>query len=86
MVSPLSPLSQMEVWYDIDDEDEDLTLEDFLDKKMGDWELSQVESVYSLACSCLHERKNRRPFIKQVQGGQTDVQFKLLCWHLHHFL
>lgn len=62
----------MEVWYDIDDEDEDLTLEDFLDKKMGDWELSQVESVYSLACSCLHERKNRRPFIKQVQGGQTD--------------
>lgn len=60
------PQLLMEVWYDIDDEDEDLTLEDFLDKKMGDWELSQVESVYSLACSCLHERKNRRPFIKQV--------------------
>ncbi|KAM8751812.1 interleukin-1 receptor-associated kinase 4 isoform 2-T3 [Acanthopagrus schlegelii] len=60
------PQLLMEVWYDIDDEDEDLTLEDFLDKKMGVWELSQVESVYSLACSCLHERKNRRPFIKQV--------------------
>ncbi|XP_068578735.1 interleukin-1 receptor-associated kinase 4 isoform X2 [Cebidichthys violaceus] len=56
----------MEVRYDIDDEDEELTFEDFLDKKMRDWDLSQVESVYSLACNCLHHRKNRRPVIKQV--------------------
>lgn len=58
----------MEIRYDIEDEDEELTLEDFVDKKMKDWELSQVESIYSLACNCLHERKNRRPVIKQVQG------------------
>lgn len=57
----------MEFMYDIDDEDEELTLEDFVDKKMGDWELSQVETVYSLASNCLHDRKNRRPVIKQVQ-------------------
>lgn len=57
----------MEVRYHIDDEDEELTFEDVLDKKMGDVELSQVESFYSLACNCLHERKNRRPVIKQVQ-------------------
>jgi len=57
----------MEMRYDIDDEDEELTLEDFVDKKMSDWELSQVESVYCLACNCLHDRKNRRPVIKQVQ-------------------
>ncbi|KAM3610069.1 uncharacterized protein V6R79_024779 [Siganus canaliculatus] len=56
----------MEMRYDIDDEDEELTLEDFLDKKMGKWEQSQVESIYSLACNCLHERKNRRPVIRQV--------------------
>lgn len=56
----------MEMRYDIDDEDEELTLEDFMDKKMRDWELSQAESVYSLACNCLHDRKNRRPVIKQV--------------------
>ncbi|XP_069551363.1 interleukin-1 receptor-associated kinase 4 isoform X1 [Brachyistius frenatus] len=56
----------MEMRYDIDDEDEELTLEDFLDKKMGDWELSQVESIYSLACNCLFDRKNRRPLIRQV--------------------
>ncbi|XP_038561571.1 interleukin-1 receptor-associated kinase 4 [Micropterus salmoides] len=60
------PQFLMEVRYDIDDEDEELTFEDFLDKKMGDWELSHAESVYSLACNCLHERKNRRPVIKQV--------------------
>ncbi|CAJ1056274.1 interleukin-1 receptor-associated kinase 4 [Xyrichtys novacula] len=60
------PQFLMEMRYDIDDEDEDLTLEDFLDKKMGDWEQSHVESIYSLACNCLHERKNRRPVIKQV--------------------
>ncbi|XP_013764996.1 interleukin-1 receptor-associated kinase 4 [Pundamilia nyererei] len=56
----------MEMRYDIDDEDEELTLEDFVDKKMKAWELSQVESIYSLACNCLHERKNRRPVIRQV--------------------
>ncbi|CAG5957759.1 unnamed protein product [Menidia menidia] len=52
--------------YDIDDEDEDLTLEDFVDKKMSDWEMSQVESIYCLASNCLHNRKNRRPVIGQV--------------------
>lgn len=62
---------QMEVVYHIDDEDEELTFEDFLDKKMGDLEPSQVASIYSLACNCLHERKNRRPVIKQVQWGKN---------------
>ncbi|KAI3371144.1 hypothetical protein L3Q82_023773 [Scortum barcoo] len=62
------PQFLMELRYDIDDEDEELTLEGFLDKKMIDWELSQAESVYSLACNCLLERKNRRPVIKQVRN------------------
>ncbi|XP_067357490.1 interleukin-1 receptor-associated kinase 4 isoform X2 [Channa argus] len=61
------PQFLMEFRYDIDDEDEELTLEEFVDKKMTDWEMSQIESVYSLACNCLHDRKNRRPVIKQVQ-------------------
>ncbi|XP_041650932.1 interleukin-1 receptor-associated kinase 4 [Cheilinus undulatus] len=60
------PQFLMDIRYDIDDEDEEITLEDFLDKKMGDWELSQVQSFYSLASNCLHDRKNRRPVIKQV--------------------
>lgn len=67
----------MEARYDIEDEDEELTLEDFVDKKMTDWEQSQVESVYSLACNCLHERKNRRPVIKQVQSEEQDTRCRI---------
>ncbi|XP_056242298.1 interleukin-1 receptor-associated kinase 4 [Seriola aureovittata] len=67
------PQFLMEFTYDIDDEDEELTLEAFLDKKMGDWELSQVETTYSLACNCLHDRKNRRPVIKQVLSELKGV-------------
>ncbi|KAM3870176.1 interleukin-1 receptor-associated kinase 4 [Diretmus argenteus] len=67
------PQFLMELRYDIDDEDEELTLEDFLDKKMSDWELSQVESTYSLACGCLHDRKIRRPVIKQVLSELEEV-------------
>ncbi|XP_039988416.1 interleukin-1 receptor-associated kinase 4 isoform X2 [Xiphias gladius] len=80
ILSGLPPASEnrepqflMEVRYDIDDEDEELTLEDFLDKKMKDWELSQVETTYSLACNCLHDRKNRRPVIKQVLSELKGV-------------
>lgn len=50
----------------IDDEDEELTFEGFLDTKMEDVELGQAESVYTLACSCLQDRKNQRPVSKQV--------------------
>uniref|UniRef100_A0AAQ5XYN9 Interleukin-1 receptor-associated kinase 4 n=1 Tax=Amphiprion ocellaris TaxID=80972 RepID=A0AAQ5XYN9_AMPOC len=61
------PQFLMDVRYEIDDEDEKLTLEDFLDKKMRDWQLSHAATIYSLACHCLHDRKNRRPVIKQVK-------------------
>ncbi|KAM4734633.1 interleukin-1 receptor-associated kinase 4 [Anableps anableps] len=60
------PQFLMDIRDDIDDEDEDLTLEQFLDRKMTDWELSQAESIYCLASNCLDDRKNRRPVIKQV--------------------
>ncbi|XP_075998181.1 interleukin-1 receptor-associated kinase 4 [Genypterus blacodes] len=67
------PQLLIEMRYDIDDEDEDLTLEDFMDKKMTDWELSQGESIYSVACSCLHERKIRRPVVEQVLSELQEV-------------
>ncbi|XP_008274331.1 interleukin-1 receptor-associated kinase 4 isoform X2 [Stegastes partitus] len=60
------PQFLMDVRYDIDDEDEALTLEDFMDKKMRGWHLSHATNIYSLACNCLHDRKNRRPVMKQV--------------------
>uniref|UniRef100_A0A1A8MVS0 Interleukin-1 receptor-associated kinase 4 n=2 Tax=Nothobranchius pienaari TaxID=704102 RepID=A0A1A8MVS0_9TELE len=67
------PQLLMEIRYDIDDEDEELTLEDFVDTKMSDWELSQVETIYCLASNCLHDRKNRRPVIKQVVSEIRSV-------------
>ncbi|XP_048862250.1 interleukin-1 receptor-associated kinase 4 isoform X2 [Brienomyrus brachyistius] len=47
-------------------EDEEMTLEDFVDKKMGPWDQTSVENMYSLSKKCLSERKNRRPQIKEV--------------------
>ncbi|KAM9815054.1 interleukin-1 receptor-associated kinase 4 isoform X1 [Syngnathus typhle] len=80
ILSGLSPVDQnrepqllMEMRHDIDDEDEELTLEAFVDKRMSDWAVSQVESVYSLAGNCLHERKNRRPLITQVLSELNEV-------------
>lgn len=63
----------MEVTLTIDDEDEELTFEGFLDRKMEDVELGQAESVYTLACSCLQDRKNQRPLSKQVWRGRTHT-------------
>nr|XP_051706945.1 interleukin-1 receptor-associated kinase 4 isoform X3 [Oryctolagus cuniculus] len=48
-------------------EDEEKTIEDYVDTKMSDAEPSSVESMYSVACQCLHEKKNKRPDIKKVQ-------------------
>lgn len=47
-------------------EDEELTLEEFIDRKMLNWDLESVERMYSVACQCLSERKNRRPLMKEV--------------------
>lgn len=65
------PSPEMEVPSAIEDEDEELTFEGFLDAKMEDVEPGQAESVYTLACSCLQDRKNQRPVSKQVWRGRT---------------
>lgn len=48
-------------------EDEEKTIEDYIDKKMNDVDSSSVESMYFVASQCLHEKKNKRPDIKKVQ-------------------
>ncbi|KAG7521690.1 Interleukin-1 receptor-associated kinase 4 [Solea senegalensis] len=80
ILSGLPPASEnrepqflLELRYDIDDEEEELTLEDIIDKKMSDWELNQVKIVYTLACSCLHEMKNKRPVITQILSKVEGV-------------
>uniref|UniRef100_A0A3B4ABY8 Interleukin-1 receptor-associated kinase 4 n=1 Tax=Periophthalmus magnuspinnatus TaxID=409849 RepID=A0A3B4ABY8_9GOBI len=67
------PSLLMELRYDIDDDDEELTLQMFLDKHMSDWDMGQVESVYSLASNCLYDQKNRRPLITQVVAELKSV-------------
>ncbi|XP_051916695.1 interleukin-1 receptor-associated kinase 4 isoform X2 [Hippocampus zosterae] len=80
ILSGLSPADEsrepqllMDMRHDIDDEDEEFTLEAFVDKRMSDWDMSQVRSVYSVASNCLHERKNRRPLIAQVLSELNGV-------------
>ncbi|XP_025943368.1 interleukin-1 receptor-associated kinase 4 isoform X3 [Apteryx rowi] len=48
-------------------EDEEATIEDYVDEKMSDWDATSVNRVYSIANQCLNEKKNRRPDIKTVQ-------------------
>lgn len=48
-------------------EDEEKTIEDYIDKKMNDTDSTSIETMYSVASQCLHEKKNKRPDIKKVQ-------------------
>ncbi|XP_017651987.1 interleukin-1 receptor-associated kinase 4 isoform X2 [Nannospalax galili] len=48
-------------------EDEEKTIEDYIDTKMGDADSPSVGTMYSAASQCLHEKKNKRPDIKKVQ-------------------
>lgn len=54
----------MEMKEEIDEEE--LSLEDFVDKRMRDWDLVAVERTYTLANNCLNDRKSRRPMVKEV--------------------
>ncbi|XP_028813465.1 interleukin-1 receptor-associated kinase 4 isoform X1 [Denticeps clupeoides] len=52
-------------------EEEEMDLDEFVDKKMEDRDLTAAEKVFSLASQCLSDRKNRRPPMK---GVLTDLQ------------
>lgn len=47
-------------------EDEEKTIEDYIDEKMNDIDFASIETLYSIASQCLHEKKNKRPDIKKV--------------------
>lgn len=47
-------------------EDDEATIEDYVDGKMNDWDAPSVHKMYSIAEQCLHQKKNRRPDIKMV--------------------
>ncbi|KAM4670742.1 interleukin-1 receptor-associated kinase 4 isoform 1-T1 [Amazona ochrocephala] len=47
-------------------EDEEATIEDYVDEKMSDWDAPSVHKMYSIADRCLNEKKTRRADIKTV--------------------
>uniref|UniRef100_A0A4W5L1T2 non-specific serine/threonine protein kinase n=1 Tax=Hucho hucho TaxID=62062 RepID=A0A4W5L1T2_9TELE len=65
------PKFLMEMKDEIDEEE--MALEDFVDKKMTDWDLPLVERTYFLASDCLSDKKNKRPLMEQVLTELEDV-------------
>ncbi|XP_032501941.1 interleukin-1 receptor-associated kinase 4 isoform X2 [Phocoena sinus] len=54
-------------------EDEEKTIEDYIDMKMNDIDPTSIETMYSVASQCLHEKKNKRPDIKKVQQLLQEI-------------
>ncbi|XP_010213831.1 PREDICTED: interleukin-1 receptor-associated kinase 4 [Tinamus guttatus] len=54
-------------------EDEETTIEAYVDEKMNDWDAASVDKMYSVANRCLNEKKNRRPDIKMVQQHLQEI-------------
>lgn len=65
---------QMEMKDEI--EDEELSLEDFVDGKMQGWQMEEVERMYDVASQCLCEKKNKRPTITEVLSKLEDLHLK----------
>ncbi|KAL0155575.1 hypothetical protein M9458_049838, partial [Cirrhinus mrigala] len=57
------PKLLMEMKDEIDDEE--ISLEEFIDAKMEGWRMEEVERMYDVASQCLCEKKNKRPTITE---------------------
>ncbi|KAK7121164.1 hypothetical protein R3I93_022300 [Phoxinus phoxinus] len=57
-------------------EDDEVSLQDFIDSKMEGWQMEEVENMYDVASQCLCEKKNRRPAITQVLSELEDLHLK----------
>ncbi|XP_053319345.1 interleukin-1 receptor-associated kinase 4 [Spea bombifrons] len=58
-------------------EEEEKTLEEYVDKKMKDVHFKTLEKMYSVASDCLHQMKNKRPDIKTVLHGLECIKTTL---------
>ncbi|KAK1166847.1 hypothetical protein AOXY_G11467 [Acipenser oxyrinchus oxyrinchus] len=79
IISGLPPFDENrepQLLLDIKDEieDEEMTIEDYVDKKMEDFDMPSVEKMYSVATQCLNERKTRRPDMKKVNGLLEEIR------------
>ncbi|KAM8972049.1 interleukin-1 receptor-associated kinase 4 [Pelodytes ibericus] len=70
-----NPLLLLDIKEEI--EDEEKTLEEYIDKKMKDVELDTLEKMYSAASHCLHQMKNKRPDINTVCHELKNIKIML---------
>ncbi|XP_073687446.1 interleukin-1 receptor-associated kinase 4-like [Garra rufa] len=68
------PKLLMEMKDEIDDEE--ISLEEFIDAKMEGWRMEEVERMYDVASQCLCEKKNKRPAITEVLSELEDIHHK----------
>lgn len=80
----------MEMKDEIDDEE--VSLEDFIDQKMKDWRMQEVEKMYEVASQCLCEKKNKRALVTEVRHifyslleGFVTVSIWGICQSFVHF-
>ncbi|KAI7811716.1 interleukin-1 receptor-associated kinase 4 [Triplophysa rosa] len=70
------PKLLMEMKDEIDDEE--ASLEDFIDQKMKGWRMQEAEKMYEVASQCLCEKKNKRPPVTEsVRSDSSDVKTSL---------
>ncbi|XP_031421072.1 interleukin-1 receptor-associated kinase 4 isoform X3 [Clupea harengus] len=53
-------------------EDEEMELEDLVDKKMDSVDLTSLEKIFGLACHCLNDKKLKRPGMGEVLKKLKD--------------
>ncbi|KAM4677422.1 interleukin-1 receptor-associated kinase 4 isoform 2-T4 [Discoglossus pictus] len=54
-------------------EEEEKSLQEYIDKKMGDVDLNTLEKMYHIASHCLHQMKNKRPDINTVLHSLGEI-------------
>ncbi|XP_043565548.1 interleukin-1 receptor-associated kinase 4 isoform X1 [Chiloscyllium plagiosum] len=75
---PVDESREPQLLFDIKEEieDEEMSIEDYIDKKMQDQDSVTIEKMYLTASQCLNEKKNKRPDIKKVN---EVLGFNPLC-------
>lgn len=89
----LTFISKLDIKEEI--EDEEKTIEDYIDKKMNDTDFASIETMYFVASQCLHEKKNKRPDIKKVlifyaylksEGGEVCHYFPKCTFQTNYLI
>ncbi|XP_041071882.1 interleukin-1 receptor-associated kinase 4 isoform X1 [Carcharodon carcharias] len=78
IISGLPPVDEHrdpQLLLDIKEEidDEEMSVEDYIDKKMEHWDSVAIEKMYLIASHCLNEKKNKRPDITTVYDSLQEI-------------